>query len=164
MRNSTVILFTGCTLRTTTSTAEELLIQTRENHLQDTPLSERSRAEWRACICFCVEQEGMCTCVMECTHTPMCVHTHIYTYTYRLTHTYRPMLSLEDAREVDTVVALRETGRPRRGTKPIFFIVFINLFNDYLSSTYNVPGRQHTKEIHKILSFWRLHPHRRDNQ
>lgn len=75
-------------------------------------------------------------------------YTHVRAQTLPQTHTYRPMLSLEDAQEVDTVVALRETGRPRRGTKPIFFIVFINLFNDCLSSTYNVPGRQHTKEIH----------------
>lgn len=81
-------------------------------------------------------------------HTYTHVRAHAHIHTYIQTHTYRPMLSLEDAQEVDTVVALRETGRPRKGTKPIFFIVFINLFNDCLSSTYDVQGRQHTKEIH----------------
>lgn len=50
------------------------LRQTTENHPRDPPLSERSRPEWRACICFCEKQEGACKCRLVHTCVHICTH------------------------------------------------------------------------------------------
>lgn len=157
MRNSATILFMGCTLRTTTGTAEKLLIQTRENHLQDTPLSERSRGEWRACIFFLCRVRGD-------VHVCDGVHTHIYTHTYRLIH-IGPCCLWKMPKKWTQWLPWGRLG-DQEGEQNLYFSLSLLIYSTtvYQAPTMCREDSTQKRYTHKILSFWSLHSHRRDNQ
>lgn len=132
MRNSPTILFMGCTFRSHAASDPD---QRKASPRHTMKQGKRSRVE-SLCVLLCQARGSVHVCSYAYVHTH--VHIHAYLHIDRLREAHAD--SGGCTRSGLSGCLWREMRGPKKRMKLRFFSVFNHLFNNYLSSIYNVPS------------------------